>query len=297
MSLSRLEVMYGHIDGAQGKFARDPSGYLAIEAGIFRKHGLDVSWQHVQGTEERYSKLEDGSAHISLVVGRAALQHYLDSKATRILGSSMNTSPYLLLASTALKEFRDLEGKSLACMEGAARIASLERVFQDHGLRKDSVALRLTNGDQDAFNMLIGGEVDAALLPRPYGFMAEENDFKRMVSWPEVVDDPLPVMIETTEGLLRARTADLAAFLDAHREGIRYLKTNRAAAVNMLITRFGHSPALAAKTYDDYLLLLDDRMTIDFRHLEKLLTQVAPGFSGGARRLASEWLIPEALRG
>ena len=296
MSLARLEVMYGHIDGAEGKFARDPSGYLAIEAGIFRKHGLEVSWQHVQGTEERYNKLEDGSAQISLVVGRAALQHYLDSKATRILGSSMNTSPYLLLASIAIKEIPDLKGKSLACMEGAAQIAPLAQVFSDHGLGRDSVALKLTKGDQDAFNMLAGGEVDAALLPRPYGFMAEESGFKRIAAWPDVVDDPLPVMIETTESLLRAREKDLTSFLAAHREGIRYLKTDRPAAINMLITRFGHSPALAAKTYDDYLFLLDDRMTIDLEQLEKLLTQVAPGFSGGARRLAAEWLIPQALR-
>src|SRR5262249_10761531 len=249
MSLAKLEVMYGHIDGAEGKFARDPSGYLAIEAGIFRKHGLEVSWQHVQGTEERYSKLEDGSAQISLVVGRAALQHYLDSKATRILGSSMNTSPYLLLASSVIKEITDLKGKSLACMEGAARIAPLAQVFSDHGVGGDRVALKRTKGDQAAFKMLTDGRTDRTQLTSPSVVMAEENGFKRIAAWPEVVDDPLPVMIETTQSLLRAREKDLTSFLDAHREGIRYLKTNRAAAIKMLSSRFGHSPALAAKTY------------------------------------------------
>ncbi len=59
-----LSVMYGHLEGAGRGFARDPSGYLSVEAGIFRKHALEVSWQHVQGTEERYRRLADGSAQI-----------------------------------------------------------------------------------------------------------------------------------------------------------------------------------------------------------------------------------------
>ena len=72
--------MYGHLEGTEGKFARDPSGYLSIEAGIYQKHGLEISWNHVQGTEERYRRLGRRPAQISLVVGRASLQHFLDSK-------------------------------------------------------------------------------------------------------------------------------------------------------------------------------------------------------------------------
>ncbi len=298
MSLSRLEVTYGKLEGTQGKFARDPTGYLAIEAGIFRSKGLEVSWQHVQGTEERYRRLESGSADISLVVGRAALHHFLASRTTRILGSSMNSCPYYLVVNPTIREIGDLKGKSLACRESVARISPLAQAFQERGqlmLGKD-MALKLPEGDQDAFNMLTGGEVQAALLPRPYGFIAEENGFRKMSGWPDIVDDPLPVMIETTEVLLREKEKDFSAFLEAHREGIRYLKSNRAETIRMLSINFGHSPSLAAKTYDDYLVWLDDRLTVDYGQLEKLLTQVAPDTPGGARLLASEWILPVALR-
>ena len=33
MSLARINVMYGHLEGTEVKFARDPSGYLSIEIG------------------------------------------------------------------------------------------------------------------------------------------------------------------------------------------------------------------------------------------------------------------------
>ena len=299
MSLTRLKVMYGKLEGTAGKFARDPSGHLSIEAGIFRQKGLEVSWEHVQGTEERYRRLESGVADLSLVVGRAALQHFLDSKTTRLIGSSMNSCPYYLIVETGIKKIEDLKGKSVVCREGTARISPLAQLFQEKGrleLGKD-VVVQMAEGDQDAFTMLAGGEVQAALLPRLFGFVAEEKGFKRMDGWPEVVDDPLPVTMETTEKILRKREKDFTAFLEAHSEGIRYLKTHRAETIRMLGGRFDLLPNIAVRTFDEYLIWLDDRLTIDLRQLEKLLAQVAPDRPGGARKLASEWIVPGALAG
>ena len=299
MSRARLKVLYGKLEGAAGKFARDPSGYLGIEAGIFRRHGLDVSWEYVQGTEERRRRLENGAADVSLVVGRASLRHFLESGTTRLIGSSMNSCPYYLIAETGIDEVRGLKRKSIACREGTARVSPIARALQEKGgLASDKdLVLEMPEGDQDAFSMLMSKAVQAALLPRPFAFVAEEKGFHRITDWPEVVDDPLPVTLEITEKTLRERARDLDAFLEAHGEGIRYLKAHRDKTLRMLGARLGLSPALAAKTFDDYLILLDDHLTIDLGQLEKLLAQVAPGRPGGARQLASEWIVPGAVKG
>src|SRR5687767_7741959 len=131
MSPTNLTVMYGHLEGAGRGFARDPTGYLSIEAGIFRKHGLDVSWQHVQGTEERYRRLENGSAQVSLLVGRASLQHFLTSKTTRILGAAMNSCPYYLIAAPSISSLKDLGGKLVVCREGPARHTPIAETFRE----------------------------------------------------------------------------------------------------------------------------------------------------------------------
>ena len=299
MSLTQFTAMYGKLEGAEGKFAREVTGYIGMEAGIYSKWGLDLSWQHVQGTEERYRRLETGAADISFVVGRAALKHFLDSGTTRLIGSSLNSCPYYLVVNPAVNMLGDLKGKAIACREEPARSAPLAWIFdQKAGLKLgEDVTLKLPAGDQDAFDLLAGGQVQAALLPRQYGFLAEEKGFKRMSEWPDIVDDPLPVAIETTEKILRDRSRELTSFIAAHREAIRHLKANRDQTVRMLCARFGHSPALASKTFDEYLLLLDDRLTIDLKHLENLLAQVAPNYPGGARKLASQWIVPGALQG
>jgi ABC-type nitrate/sulfonate/bicarbonate transport system substrate-binding protein len=298
MSLVQLNIMYGHLEGTAGKFARDPSGHLSLEAGIYQKHGLGVSWNHVQGTEERYRRLEDGSAQISFVVGRASLQHFLDSAATRILGCAMNSCPYYLVASPEVRELGGLKGKTIVCREGPARNAPIAGTFRERAQLNigEDLMLQLPNSDVEAFNLLVSGKVSAALLPRPYGFWAEEKGFKRISDWPDVVDDPLPISIETTATLLRDREKDFSTFLQAHRDGIRHMKAHRAETLRMLGARFGHSPSFATKTFDDYLICMDEKLTVDFKHLEKLLSQVAPDTPGGARQVASEWIVPGGLK-
>ena len=299
MSLVNLTVMYGHLEGAGGDFARDPTGHLSIDAGIFEKHGLDVSWNHVQGTEERYRRLENGSAQISLVVGRASLQHFLTSRTTRILGCAMNSCPYYLIAAPAITKLADLKNKLVACREGPSRNTPIAETFRklaqlDVG---KNLTLQLPKGDQDAFNLLIDGKVDGAFLPRPFGFIAEGRGFNRITEWPEVVDDPLPITIETTEKLWRERADDFKMFLPAHQEGIRFFKNHRDDAIRILTKRFGHSESLAKKTCNDYIVCMDERLTVDFKQFERLLSQVAPETPGGARQVAAEWIVPADLRG
>ena len=298
MSLVQLHIMYGHLEGSEGKFARDPSGYLSIEAGIYQKHGLEVSWNHAQGTEERYRRLGDGRAQISFVVGRASLQHFLDSRATRILGCVMNSCPYYLVASPGVRGLTDLKGKTIVCREGPSRNTPIAKTFRERAQLSvgEDLMLQLPNSDVDAFNLLVDGKVSAALLPRPYGFWAEEKGFKRITDWPDVVDDPLPISIETTATLLRDRGKDFSTFLQAHREGIRYMKTHRVETLRMLQERFGHSPTFAARTFDDYLVFMDEELTVDFKHLEKLLSQVAPDTPGGARQVSTEWIVTGSLK-
>jgi ABC-type nitrate/sulfonate/bicarbonate transport system substrate-binding protein len=299
MSPRKIAVMYGHLEGNAGAFARDPSGYLSIEAGIFHKHGLDVSWNHVQGTEERYRRLEDGRAQISLVVGRASLQHFLSARTTKILGCVMNSCSYFLVADPSTGGLESLKGKILACREGPSRHTPLAETLESlAGLRMQrDVTLRLPASDQEAYELLVAGKVHAALLPRPFAFWAEDRGYRRASSWPAVVDDPLPITIETTVKLWHQRGEDLEVFLRAHREGVAYFKANRDLAMKILREKFAHSPEFAAKTFDDYVVCMDESLKVDSKQLQLLVSQVAPDTPGGAREIASQWIIPGALQG
>src|SRR5258706_2727252 len=269
MALTRISAMYGHLEGIDPKFARDITGYLSIDAGIYEKHGLEVSWNHVQGTEERYHRLGSGEAQVSFVDGRASLQHFLDTKSTRVLGCAMNTCPYLLVADSTFKEIKDLKNQIVVCREGPARGVPLQGTFQQLGglTMGADLELKLVPSDQEAFHSLLDKKAAAAIVPRPYGFVAEDKGFHRMREWNDIVDDPLPISIETTQKLFGDREKDLRVFLAAHREGIVYARANREKVVQLLINKFGHYPSLAERTFDDYLCYMDESLTVDFKQL------------------------------
>jgi ABC-type nitrate/sulfonate/bicarbonate transport system substrate-binding protein len=211
----------------------------------------------------------------------------------------MNSCSYLLMAAPSVRELSDLKGKMLACREGPSRntplAATLERLA---GLRVTSdLNLQLPASDQEVYDLLVSGKADAALLPRPFGFWAEDRGCKRISSWPPVIDDPLPITLETTAVLWRERHAELEAFLGAHREGIAYFKANRGAAIKILQEKFAHSATFAAKTFDDYVVCMDESLKVQFKQLDLLISQVAPHTPGGSREMASRWIVPGALGG
>jgi ABC-type nitrate/sulfonate/bicarbonate transport system substrate-binding protein len=297
MALTRISAMYGHLEGIDGRFARDITGYLSIADGIYAKHGLEVSWNHVQGTEERYRRLGSGEAQISFVVGRASLQHFLDTKSTRVLGCAMNTCPYLLVANAPIKEFKDLKNQIVVCREGPARGVPLRWQFQQlGGIAMDDVQIKLVASDQEAYHMLLDKKAAAAIVPRPYGFVAEDKGFCRVLGWNDLVDDPLPITIETTQQLLSEREQDFRVFLAAHREGIVHAKANREKVVQLLIDKFGHYRSLAERTFDDYLGYMDESLQIDMLHMSKLVSQVSSDRAADARQIATEWTMAGAVK-
>lgn len=298
MSLTKLNCMYGHLEAIEPKFARDITGYLSIAAGIYEKHGLEVSWNHVQGTEERYRRLGSGEAQISFVVGRASLQHFLDTKSTRVLGCAMNSCPYLLVAHAAIREIKDLKDQTVVCREGPARGVPFGEQFQRLGgiAMGEDFQLKLVPSDQEAFHTLLDKKAAAAIVPRPYGFVAEDNGFHRLSHWGDIVDDPLPITIETTQKLLSERAKDFMAFLAAHREGILYAKTNRDKVVQLLMEKFSHPRSLAEKTFTEYICYMDESLQIDMQHMGKLVAQVSSDKATNAREIVSQWAIPNAVK-
>ena len=80
-------------------------------------------------------------------------------------------------------------------------------------------------------------------------------------------------------------------------KGFGYLKTHRVETLRVLKEKFGHSPTFAGKTLDDYLIYMDEELTVDFKHLEKLLSQVARRHRAAPDKWRQSGSCPGVLRG
>ena len=63
----------------------------------------------------------------------------------------------------------------------------------------------------------------------------------------------------------------------------------------MLERVFGYAADLAGVLYDGYLVLLDERLTVDLPQVERLVRLTAPDAGVSVSELASRWLAPSAV--
>ena len=61
-----------------------------------------------------------------MVVGRASLQHFLDTKKTRLLGCVMNSCTYYLVAAEGIRTIGELKNKKISCRKVLPKACRLD---------------------------------------------------------------------------------------------------------------------------------------------------------------------------
>ena len=117
----KLNVVYSSIA------AVSLSSWIPKEAGIYKKHGLDVNLIYVAGSQAIVT-LISGDAQIAHGSGAAAMLSRLAGAEVKIIGNIINVIPMSLMTTPDIAGPQDLKGKIF----GVSRFGSLT----DVGLRK-----------------------------------------------------------------------------------------------------------------------------------------------------------------
>ena len=119
--LEKLRVTYSAIAGSQA------SVWIPYEAGIFRKHGLDVELLYVAGGGRAGQVVQSGEVPIGVFTGGAVINANLAGGDLVMIASSMNVMTFVVMARPEIKRTEDLKGKKI----GVSRFGSAT----DFGLR------------------------------------------------------------------------------------------------------------------------------------------------------------------
>src|SRR3989338_5652523 len=95
-----------------------PSGssifWMAKEAGIYKKHGLDLEMIYINGSVRGIQSMIAGDLAYSGAVGTAVINARLAGGDIAIIQSQMNTLPYFVIGKAAIKSTEDLRGRPAA---------------------------------------------------------------------------------------------------------------------------------------------------------------------------------------
>ena len=88
--------------------------WIAKEAGLFKKYGLDAELIFINGSTRGIQSLIAGDLDFAGAVGTSAINGRLAGGDVLIVDSLVNTLPYYILARPEIKSPEDLKGRILA---------------------------------------------------------------------------------------------------------------------------------------------------------------------------------------
>jgi NitT/TauT family transport system substrate-binding protein len=124
-ALDKINVSYGAISGSMAQT------WVAKEARLFDKHGLDVNLVYISGGPRSIMALIGGSVQFVNHSGMPALEAYQRGADTALIASPMNQLEHALVVQKNITGTEQLRGKIL----GMSTAGSLTDILLREGLR------------------------------------------------------------------------------------------------------------------------------------------------------------------
>jgi NitT/TauT family transport system substrate-binding protein len=245
---AKLYVVYASIGGTQAV------GWVAREAGLFAKHGLDVELLFTGGGRAVTSLLS-GETPIVTVGGPSAIAARLGGSDVILTAHIFDTILYSLMVTPEIRGLADLKGKKIGASRfGSATDFSLRYVLRHYGMDplKDVVIFQI-GGQAETLAALRAGSIQGGVIASPATAEAKRLGLKELLNM-ATLGVPYPqTAIATTERYLKANRDTVVRFTRAYVDGIRRFVGDREFSLGVIAkyTKIQNRPTLEA-TYDDY---------------------------------------------
>jgi NitT/TauT family transport system substrate-binding protein len=229
---------------------------LGQNAGIFKKHNLELEILYTQGSGETQQVVIAGSVDIGVGVGSYGVFGAFSKGAPiRIIGPSITgaTDQYWYVrADSPIKTPADMAGKTVAYSTAGSSTLAVVLSAQ----RQFNVAVKPTATGSAAatFTQAMSGQVDVGWASPPFGVEALEQGKIRTVfkagEIPELRDQSVRLLVANATSL-KERAPVYARYMQAYREVIDWMYSD-PAAVKAYAAYAGIEEATAKKMRDEY---------------------------------------------
>lgn len=210
--------------------------WIAKEAGIFRRRGLDVEIVYIASAPRTIQTLISGGVDVAAIGGGSGIDAKLAGADTVFVATAVNRVLLYMVAAPEIWRVEDLRGKSV----GATRIGTLTDFFTRYYLRQAGlvpdrdVIVRGTGGLPETVAALKAGQIHAGTFGFPAVLQARAAGFHVLVDYAtQGLRYPLSGIV-VTQSMIRAREPAVRSFLEAFIEGIHRFRTDPAFAIDVM---------------------------------------------------------------
>jgi NitT/TauT family transport system substrate-binding protein len=229
---------------------------LGQDAGIFKKHGLQLEVLYTQGGGETQQAVISGSVDLGIGVGTyGVMGAFAKGAPVRILGATMRGyyEFWYVPAASPLKTMKDAEGKTMAySTTGSSTQVMVMALSKMAGVNTKPTA---TGSPPTTFTQVMSGQVDIGWTAPPLVLDALETGRIRVLAKgdevPEFRNQPVRVILANAGSLEKNRDA-MARYMAAYRETIEWLWSS-PDAIKAYAKWAEVSDQIALRTRDEFV--------------------------------------------
>ena len=268
----RINVCYSSIA------ATSITTWVPYEAGIYKKHGLDVRIIYVAGAQA-ITTLISGDTQIVQGSGAAAALSRLSGSDLTVIGTTINVIPMSLVTTADMTTAQDLKGKTYGVSRfGSLTDLGLKRAIAELGLDPEKdIKMIQTGGVPENLLFMQQGVIKGALISSPTLEKAKELGYREFMNLANLKYRYPGTALVTTDSFIRSRPQTVNRFLKATLEGIKYAKANPDVTIRILgkYTRTTDTKLLTS-AFKSYILgYIRDIPTVTHPEMEAVMEDIA----------------------
>ena len=249
--LIKLNVGYSAISGDQ------MPAWVAKEARIFEKNGLDVQLIYFTGGTTAVMALISADTPLSQVAGAAVVNSVLAGSDAIIVAAGVTSLNYYLMARPNIKTAEQLKGGSVAI----SRFGSSSDFIARYALSKigltpgKDVTIVQIGSTPDRVSAVLTGRVQATVINPPASIIAEKKGMTILADLPKLGLVYQHTGAVTTRRFLRANPDIVRRYVKSHVEAVHRVYTDKETSLKVLAKYFGGNVErdILEKTWENLL--------------------------------------------
>ncbi len=226
--------------------------WITTEAGIFKKHGLDVELLFIPGGPTTAAAMMSGEVPITVIGGPAVVSSNIAGSDLVMIAGIVNTFAFQIVTVKNITSYQQLKGKRLGVNRyGASPDVAARFALKHMGIDpKDLTILQL--GEQSTrLTAMMAGQLEAAVFLPPITTMALKQGMNVLLDLAELGAEFQITGLGTSQKFLAQRRPTAIKFMQAFVEGIYYYKTHKPESMKTIAKymKISDMEALSA-TYD-----------------------------------------------
>jgi NitT/TauT family transport system substrate-binding protein len=201
--------------------------WVAMDTGIFAKHGLDVTLEFAQGTLATQAMI-NGQYPVGSLSASAAVASNLQGADLRLVAALFSKSLYALVASRDISSVAQLRGKALGISKlGDSSDTSTRLILRKMGLDPETeVAILQVGNSPERYAALVAGSIQGTIADPMDVVRAQRDGFQVLADQATLGIDYVGSAMAVRGPFLREQPDQVRRFLMALVEGMHYYKAH-----------------------------------------------------------------------